>query len=231
MKISKSEIKGLTFYYREGTSDKKTFEEVIEKDVYQKRGMKIEPEEVWYDCGANVGAFALLAASKGANVRCYEPDPGNCEMIEKNLKINGLSAEIICAGLVHNKIKKANLYAGNNGNTWRNSMVKNWNGKGLLCDTVNFDESLTGGACVKMDIEGMEMPILETTQLIFNKLVYEWSFDIDPSLRRFWKIIDKQKEHYRIGFQEHRTCYDDKREVLWQKSWFPACTNVFCFKK
>jgi len=82
-----------------------------------------------------------------------------------------------------------------------------------------------------MDIEGAEMPILENTERKFNKMVYEWSFDIDPDLKRFWHIIDRQKKDYDIRFEEHRTCYDDRREAMWQKSWFPACTNVFCYAK
>lgn len=54
MKIEKSNINGVDFYYR----------------------------------GGNVGAFALLACSKGAEVTVYEPDPYNCEMIKKNLALN-----------------------------------------------------------------------------------------------------------------------------------------------
>ena len=152
-------------------------------------------------------------------------------MIEKNLKLNGFDATIHPYALVHNDIKKANLFVGNNGNVWRNSMYKNWNGKGLKIDCVNFDEVIPDGVCVKIDIEGAEMPILESTHKLFKKLVYEWSFDIDADLKRFWNIIDKQKENYRINFEEHRTCYDDRREIFWQKSWFPACTNVFCYEK
>jgi FkbM family methyltransferase len=225
-----SEINGIKFYYRENTSDLKTFEEVIGRDVYRKKGMTIQSGEKWIDCGGNVGAFTLLACSLGANVTVYEPDPNNCKMIERNLKLNNFEAEIVCAGLVHNDTKKANLYVGNNGNVWRNSMFKNWNGKGLKVDCVNFDEVTEDGVCVKMDIEGAEMLILENTKRKFKKLVYEWSFDIDPSLSRFWNIINKQKQDYKINFEEHRTCYDDKREGLWQKSWFPACTNVFCYE-
>jgi FkbM family methyltransferase len=229
--MKQSSIRGIRFFHRENTSDLKTFEEVIGKDVYQKKGMKILPGEEWVDCGGNVGAFTLLACALGAKVTVYEPDPNNCAMIEKNLELNGFKANIICAGLVHNQVKKANLYVGNNGNVWRNSMYKNWNGKGLKVDCVNFDEAVSDGVCVKMDIEGAEMPILENTRRKFKKLVYEWSFDIDPSLARFWNIIDRQKENYKINFEEHRTCYDDKREGLWKKSWFPACTNVFCYEK
>ena len=40
------------------------------------------------------------------------------------------------------------------------------------------------------------MLILENTNKVFKKLVYEWSFDIDDSLPRFWNIIEKQKNQY-----------------------------------
>ena len=86
MKLSKSEIEGIFFHYREGFSDLKTFEEVIGRNVYEKKHFKINKGEKWMDCGGNVGAFALLALSKGATVDVYEPDPFNCKLIEKNLK-------------------------------------------------------------------------------------------------------------------------------------------------
>jgi FkbM family methyltransferase len=226
-----SEINGIKFYYRENTSDLKTFEEVIGRDVYRKKGMTIKSGEKWIDCGGNVGAFTLLACSLGAKVTVYEPDPNNCKMIEKNLKLNNFEAEIVCAGLVHNETKKANLYVGNNGNVWRNSMFKNWNGKGLKVDCVNFDEVIEDGVCVKIDIEGAEMPILENTNRKFKKLVFEWSFDIDPSLPRFWNIIDKLNKDYKIASIGNTAKYESRDYDVWQKSWFPACTNVFCYEK
>lgn len=231
MILHKSEIKGIKFYYRDGMSDKKTFDEVLGKEVYLKKGMTIQAGETWMDCGGNVGAFTLLACSKGAKVTVYEPDPFNCEMIKKNLELNGFTAEVKQAALVHNDTKEIILFIGNNGNVWRNSIVKKWNNKGIKVPCLNFDVEAKNFDCCKMDIEGAEMLILENTKKVFNKLVYEWSFDIDPSLSRFWSIINKQKQDYKINFEEHRTCYDDKREGLWKKSWFPACTNVFCYEK
>lgn len=222
---------GIQFYHREGTSDLKTFNEVVIGDCYQKKGNKIQAGEHWIDCGGNVGAFTLLALSKGARVTVYEPDPNNCKMIERNLKANGWDAQIVCAGLVHNDRKKANLYVGNNGNVWRNSMFKNWNGKGLKVDCVNFDEAVPDGVCVKMDIEGAEMPILEATERRFTKLVFEWSFDIDPSLPRFWNIIQRLSQTYDIAEIGNVARIKTRDFNTWQKSWFPACTNVFCYAK
>ena len=231
MKLNKAEIKGIKFYYREGMSDMKTFEEVLKNESYLKKGMNIIPGENWMDCGGNVGAFTLLACSKGAKVTTYEPDPFNCEMIKKNLALNGFEATIKQAALVHNDIKEVILFIGNNGNVWRNSIVKKWNDKGIKVGCLNFDSEAANFDCCKMDIEGAEMLILESTEKVFKKLVYEWSFDIDPSLSRFWSIIEKQQNTYVINYDKHATCHDDKRESFWQKSWFPACTNVFCYEK
>ena len=124
MKLSKGEIKGIKFYHREGMSDLKTFNEVLGNETYLKKGMTIKSGETWMDCGGNVGAFTLLACSKGAKVTVYEPDPFNCDMIKKNLKLNGFEAEIKQAALVHNDRKDVILFIGNNGNVWRNSIVK-----------------------------------------------------------------------------------------------------------
>lgn len=229
--ILESEINGIKFLHRQNTSDLKTFEEVIKKDVYQKKSMKIISGESWADCGGNVGAFALLACSLGANVTTYEPDPNNCRMLEKNLKLNNFNANIKNVALVHDQTKKANLYVGNNGNVWRNSMLKNWNGKGLKIDCLNFDDELENIKNAKIDIEGAEMLILENTKLIFNKLVFEWSFDIDPSLTRFWNIIEKLKKDYNISDIGNTAKFKSRDYETWQKSWFPACTNVFCYEK
>jgi hypothetical protein len=83
-----------------------------------------------------------------------------------------------------------------------------------------------------MDIEGAEMLILENTKKVFSKLVYEWSFDIDDSLPRFWNIIEKQKKQYSDLKDVGNTGKFKSRDYdTWQKSWFPACTNVFAFNK
>jgi len=223
------QINGIKFYYRDNTSDLKTFEEVIGANVYRKKGMTINPGEKWVDCGGNVGAFTLLACSLGAEVTVYEPDPNNCKMIRKNLELNNYKANVVCAGLVHNERKKANLYVGNNGNVWRNSMYKNWNGKGLKVDCVNFDEVIEDGVCVKIDIEGAEMPILENTKRIFKKMVFEWSFDVDGSLNRFRSCIDKLDNIYTVKILDKRF-YELPDDIV-PKRFIVKATNVYCYEK
>lgn len=229
--IKKDEINGVKFYYRTGSSDYKCFDEVVKRNAYQSKKMQITKGEHWIDCGGNVGAFTLLACSKGAYVTVYEPDPYSCEMIEKNLKLNNFNANVHCKGLVHNDTKRTNLYIGNNGNVWRNSMLKNWNGKKIQVDCVNFDEVVGHHNCVKMDVEGAEMPILENTNRIFKKLIFEWSFDIDPNLIRFWNVIDRLKKKHEILNLANKAKYETREYNVWQKSWFPPCVNIFCNEK
>ena len=231
MKLVQETISGIRFYHRPGFSDQKTFEEVIGRKTYLKRGLKIGAGEKWMDCGGNVGAFALLACKLGAEVTVYEPDPFNVDMIERNLKLNGFEATVKQAALVHDDRKNVTLFIGNNSQVWRNSIVRKWNNKGIKVPCLNFDDEAKGFDACKMDIEGAEMPILENTAATFKKLVYEWSFDIDPSLTRLWSVIDKQKRDYRVEAAWNSICYNDHRETVWQQSWFPACTNVFCFSK
>jgi FkbM family methyltransferase len=229
MKLKEGNIRGIKFFYRENTSDLKTFEEVIGRDVYQKNGNKIRAGDFWYDCGGNVGAFSLLAIKNGAQVEAFEPDPFSCELMEKNLKANGFSAKINQAALVHDETKKAILYAHDKGQFWRNSLVNKISRRGLEVKCVKFDDAVKSdkNVFVKMDIEGMEMPIIENTKNKFGKLIFEWSFDIDPNLERYWRVLERLSLNYEVKAQDYR----GKGVTVWPKSWFPACTNVFCYAK
>ena len=192
--------------------------------------MTIQNGETWMDCGGNVGAFTLLACSKGAKVTVYEPDPFNCEMIKKNLELNGFNAEIKQAALMHNDTKEVMLFIGNNGNVWQNSIVKKWNNKGIKVPCLNFEIESNYFDCCKMDIEGAEMLILENTKQVFSKLVYEWSFDIDGSLNRFRKVIDAQRLIYSsVNIQDKR--YYELADDYIPKRFIVPCTNVFCYEK
>ena len=225
MIIKQKTHKGIKFLVREGTSDEKTFNEVVVNDTYQKKDFKIKKGEHWIDLGGNVGAFAVLALSKGATVDIYEPDPFSCKMIEKNLKVNDYDANIYQKAVVANDKNKMTMYVGNNMNVWRNSLYKNWGNEKFTIDCVHYENVITKDSIVKMDIEGAEMAILESMQEFPKKMVYEWSFDIDPSLTRYRQILKKMKERYKsIRGTEFNLDF-----VEWQKSWFPPCANVYCY--
>jgi len=233
MKLTKTSLDGVQFFYREGYSDIKTFIEVLSNKSYLKKGMEIQNNETWLDCGGNVGAFSLLAASKGASVITYEPDPFNCELIEKNAKLNGFqnAIKIKQAALVHDDRKETTLSIAKDNNVWRSSIMKKKSNKAITVPCLNFDEQAILADNCKMDIEGAEIPILTNTKSDFNKLVYEWSFDIDPYLPNFWNVLDKQKTKYLVDAPFKSTHYKQRDITMWGDNWFPPCVMVYCFKR
>lgn len=216
----------IQFLAREGTSDKKTFDEVIVGNTYEKKYFKIQQGEHWIDLGGNVGAFALQAISKGAVVDVYEPDPFNCKMIEKNLKANGYGANIHQVAVVANDKKKMTMYVGNDMQTWRNSLYKNWGNQKFTVDCVHFSEVIKENHCVKMDIEGAEMDILEAMEVFPYKMVAEWSLDIDPYLERYRNIVDKLKIVYNSVY--HSTQIYNLPDDKLPNNIMPKCDNFYC---
>lgn len=232
MKLEKGEINGIKFFYRKGFSDLKSFIEVLQQNCYQKKGMVVKSNESWLDCGGNVGAFSLLAASKGAKTICYEPDPYNCEMIEKNIKLNGYqnAVEIKQAALVSDDRKNTILTIGPNGSVWRNSIIhRGVRTKGIKVPCINFFTQIDEADNCKMDIEGGEKPILTDFNPIFKKLVYEWSFDYDRYIPNLWKVMEKQEKNYRLEYYETSTFFSTRRQTYWQYNMFPMSAMIYCF--
>lgn len=59
---------------------------------------RIEPEDVIYDVGANIGlvslALALHPRGRESRVVAFEPEPGNLERLRANLEANGLGDRV-----------------------------------------------------------------------------------------------------------------------------------------
>lgn len=225
LEIYKSERTGLSFYTRVGTSDLKTIKEVVDGNAYQKRYFQILPGEKWIDLGGNIGAFTVLASSLGANVDVYEPDDVHCELIKMNLELNKLTANVFNMAVVHDDAEETFLNIGKNGNTWRNSIIKRWGAGRKIVKCINFKKVITKDICLKMDIDGSEMPILESMIDFPKKMVFEWSFDVDTDIDRYRKNVLNLSNKYE--FVKHAKYKDDIK--TWPTSWFPACTNVFCY--
>lgn len=54
----------------------------------------IQPGQVYWDIGANVGGYALYAARRGAIVWAFEPAPASFAAFSENIRINKLDSQI-----------------------------------------------------------------------------------------------------------------------------------------
>lgn len=219
------EDRGVKIECREGTSDEKTFQEVIVKKAYERREFQICAGERWLDLGGNVGAFTCLASSKGAFVTTVEPDPSNVRMIRNNLSLNGFQAEIIQAAVVHDRREMEVLNLWPDGQSWRNSIVRNRRGtNSTVVRCHNAFDLIKNYDCVKMDIEGSEIMILENwpENLRLRKMVFEYSFDVDSSCARLRSILGKLRNSFSV------LKYSKQIETLAEWKFFPPATMVFC---
>ncbi len=179
-------------YFRPESSDERALKEVIDSHVYRRvrANFDVQPGEHWLDLGANIGAFALYCAQRGATAECYEPDDACFEVLEKNVgKRKGfiLRKAVVTAS----SAKELSIFSSPKaGEFYRNTtfarhgykdgrLVKNVNASGL------FKRKFDG---VKMDIEGSEGPLLDAG-LVPNckKLCMEYHTSIDSSIENYIK--------------------------------------------
>ena len=228
--ITKQKMK---FNVRPGSSDIKGAREIFGQKAYQRPKMDFMPKpgEVWLDGGGNVGAFSVYLAPIVKKVYCYECEPSNVEAIRKNLSINNIeNVEVIEKALVPDSHTsgKAAFYVNNDPNLyWRHSMFKfeRRDAQRVAVRTERISDALAKGVTsAKIDIEGAEIPILLSVQAWnLDKLVFEWSFDVDKRISTFQKAIE-------VLGKSFKTINHVKLPAQSEWTFFPAATNVFCMR-
>jgi FkbM family methyltransferase len=220
----------MNFITRPDTTDQKVIDEVVTRNVYEhkKFGFKIDECPVWVDLGANIGTFTCLASSKGCRVIAFEPEPDNFRLLGENVRTNSCSqATLFQEGVVAGPDGSVDLYlCKGEYNKYRHTIFKRRGRHSISIKTRNFQKVLEeykpNG--VKIDIEGAEIELLEST-LVWpdhvTHIVFEYSFDVDPSIARFKAIVDSLATQFRVFH----------RKVDWTLEkwmWFPQAILVYC---
>jgi FkbM family methyltransferase len=240
----------LKFDIRPDTSDEKALREVVEKKGYGRYHFTPSAGEHWIDLGGNIGAFAVWAAAQDPSITvdCYEADPEMCDIITHNIELNRVDGRVAVynSAVVADRRRTVTLHCNTaRGNVWRNSIERDWRGGvDITVPAYSIASVLKGAATkaegrpvyMKMDIEGTEMPILEwmlqTKGGVRNTLkgmVFEWSFDVDPSIARFRDVIAGLSTMYDI---RNGQITDKMASVeMWPAEWFPAARLVWCWSK
>jgi FkbM family methyltransferase len=154
-----------------------------------------KPEDTVLDLGANIGLFAIYLSSRapGIRVHCFEPSSDTRKRLVQNIKHNALGSTVTVHpyAVFNDRCRKMLFHGPYTG--WNSLMTK----AGALahasaeeveciplpavfdcCRVVFFD-------CVKVDVEGSELEILESTDSStlarIGRIVIECHNDLQPT--------------------------------------------------
>lgn len=195
------------FEIRADTSDENSILEVWKKNSYQRKLFQVEKNERWLDLGSNIGSFTVYAALKGCTVRAYEADEYNAGATDANIHWNSLTgvARVQRAAIVHDGYEGGHVsfFVNERPMALRRHSIhqpkKNFTE--IKVPAITFSElPLDHTDGIKMNIEGAEIELLERAKGFgaVRKLVFEYSWDKDPSIARFQAIVARLKTHFRV---------------------------------
>jgi FkbM family methyltransferase len=106
------------------------------------------------DGGANIGMFSVLAHAYFPDVPivCYEPDKANLRQLERNLSVNGISAEVVPKALWS---RETTLFY-HKGASYTGYVDENPPGEEIACAMARVED----GCWLKLDVEGAEYEVL-----------------------------------------------------------------------
>jgi FkbM family methyltransferase len=144
------------------------YKEIWYRDVYQLRSEPMPPDATVIDIGANIGVFALYAATLGraARVLCYEPFPDSCDALRQNAARNHLPALQAFQMAVTGRSGQRQLQVGDC-DGW-NTMFGTASQQSMMVECTTLGEILEQqriARCdfLKVDCEGAEFEILLET--------------------------------------------------------------------
>lgn len=223
------------FYVRADTSDVKAITEVYERNAYQRprSGFTVNPGSRWVDLGANVGSFTVMASGRGARVlRAVEAEKANVDLTAMNVSLNERGRiPVIHAAVVPDTwvLPYATLHVNRAALALRRHSITKARKDSVPVQVpvLRWSESIAEADGAKVNIEGAEVEILQTALAEgafgdLRKLVFEWSFDIEPRIAVLRSVVDGLAEIFDEVQLSKRIPWD---EEVWR--FYPP--NVYVF--
>lgn len=204
---------------RPNTTDNKCFKE-ISSNNYMKHGISYKPGDTWLDLGCNIGLFARRTRMFGCYIIGVEPDIENWKIAVQNDDYS----KIYNAAVTADKNKKnIDLWIGNS--QWNYTTYKPIRGrKKIQVPTIWFGELINQVDCIKMDIEGEELNILDGDFDLSNiqQLVIAYHCNYDSDRQHLLDRIKKLEKYFVVVHSKFPNT--DKINI------FPNEIMLYCIK-
>lgn len=139
-------------------------------------------DSVFFDVGANVGYFSVIA-SECSDVHSFEIDPRLCSIVESNFDKNGIAGRIVNKAVSETTGDEVSFSPHQSGNPSTNKLSTETN-TGVSVTTVSLDdyaeETNVHPDVVKIDVEGAEGGVLSGGSRVFGTDVEHIFLEIHP---------------------------------------------------
>jgi FkbM family methyltransferase len=188
---------GLTFRYRRAAHN--MFGEVFHLGHYDVPFLTVRHGDVVVDVGANHGFFTCLAASQGATVHAFEPDPSLAELLTDNVDRNGLTGSVVCrtaaVGATNGDVE---LFLSDRLGGGTNTLIPAFapaGGARITVPCVRLEDALPAAAVprirlCKLDCEGAEMDIFRSLGPEFRARTDGFVMEFHPGAYDLGAMID-----------------------------------------
>jgi FkbM family methyltransferase len=180
------------------------------------------------DIGAHKGYFTCLCASHGTRVVSYEPNPKNFSVLQENLRLNGLTAEIHNQGVWKepaNVRLHLNPTSGGNHSLYHNGHVCYEECEepsvAIPCEGFNSIIGDTNWAFVKIDCEGAEYEIIlsatDKSLSLIDTIAMELHGPVMLQEKLYQPMLDRLSQYFllrgesQVGDTRFRYLYGEKR--------------------
>lgn len=185
-KIFTRQVNGASFRLRRGTSDWHIVKEIWGWGSYGK-----SPSGIVVDIGANIGAYTVMAAKNADKVFAFEPDAGNREFLQENLKRNECHNARVFGMAVTGERGRQLLYSGGRHRAASSLYWKMTAGAGTEVETVTLADvfelcEIDRIDVLKIDAEGAEydIPMKASPEVLDRIELIEVEYHPIPGLRR-----------------------------------------------
>jgi len=164
MDLKKISIEGINLF----TDNEKIARELYDETFDSKEFESLKKDYHYFDCGAHIGIHLLKLKNKfpEIEVTCFEPDPKNFKILEKNSK-SLKNVKLVNAAISNNN--GSTMFYINGEDTRGNSITSQWSQRPtttreIIVKTVTLSDYINKRSWIKLDIEGGELDVFKNLE-------------------------------------------------------------------
>jgi FkbM family methyltransferase len=183
-----------------------------ELEMQKRVAKEVKRGDVFYDVGANVGFYSLLAArlTDPGPVYAFEPVPTNLGYLRKHLELNRIQNVEIIEVAISDEVGIASFEVEGSRAMGRLRNSGSARVRTSTLDTLLHDEKVAPPDCIKMDIEGAELRALLGARECFARyrpklflathsrelhdaccrILHSWHYEFQPTSRSSENLSD-----------------------------------------